>query len=250
MRRIFIVGLMVHSLTGFTQTNIEKTIPAQQGQRLSMDFTWPELIRVQTWVRSEVLIKGVVNINNGENDDAFELEITNGPDAIRVRSFLKDPDNIPRHIVIKKGDREYFFRASDRNDPEVQKFLEENDGSYTYMSNGIIKDIRLEVFVPVNMETEITSKFGLVEVSNFQAPLTVSSKFGGVDAAVPAAAVGELSARTHFGEILSNLDIAFDSGKENGDPGDRWTVVSAKPGKGPRYSFESKFGKVYLRKPR
>lgn len=115
------------------------------------------------------------------------------------------------------------------------------------MSHGIIKEISLEIFVPKGMETEVQSKFGLVEVKNFQAPLKVNSKFGGVDASIAERSTGELVARTEFGEILTNLDVKFDSDK-NFDDHDRWTIISAKPGSGPRYDFESKFGKVYLRK--
>jgi hypothetical protein len=56
--------------------------------------------------------------------------------------------------------------------------------------------------------------------------------------------VGELKAETNFGQIYTNLDIKL-SGSEFED---FHTVVSAKPGSGPRYSFESKYGNVYLRK--
>ena len=100
------------------------------------------------------------------------------------------------------------------------------------------------------MATVVESKFGLVEVKNFQAPLKVSSKFGGVDASIIERSTGELTAKTEFGEILTNLDVKFNSDKKIPDNHhhDRLTVVSAKPGTGPRYEFESKFGKVYLRK--
>jgi hypothetical protein len=193
------------------------------------------------------LIKGDVSINKGENDDAFELVVKQSGKVIDVSSILKDKENIPRRIVIKEGDTEYYFKAKDENDPEVQKFLEERGRSYNYMSHGIIKEITLEIFVPKGMETELASKFGLVEVKNFQAPLKVNSKFGGVDATIAERSTGELIARTEFGEILTNLDVKFNSDK-NFESHDRWTVISAKPGSGPRYDIESKFGKVYLRK--
>jgi hypothetical protein len=215
-----------------------------------MDFEFPELIKLQTWDKNEILIKGDVSINNGENDDAFELIVNQAGNKIEVSTNLKDKENIPHRIVIKKGDTEYFFKAKDTNDPEVQKFLEDNGRQYTYMSNGIIKEITLEIFVPKGMETIVESKFGLVEVKNFQAPLKVSSKFGGVDASITERSTGELTARTEFGEILTNLDVKFNTDKKIPDNHhhDRLTVISAKPGTGPTYEFESKFGKVYLRK--
>jgi hypothetical protein len=56
--------------------------------------------------------------------------------------------------------------------------------------------------------------------------------------------IGELNAETNYGQIYSNLDYKF-SGREEED---FHTLVSAKLGNGPSYSFESKYGNVYLRK--
>jgi len=247
MKTKLLIILLALSVSAFAQTKIEKRIPVSTGQTLHLDFEWPNLIKIQTWDQKDILIKGDVSINKGENDDAFELVVNQSGKVIDVSSILKDKENIPRRLVIKEGDTEYYFKAKDENDPEVQKFLEERGRSYTYMTQGIIKEITLDIFVPKGMETELASKFGLVEVKNFQAPLKVNSKFGGVDASIAERSTGELIARTEFGEILTNLDTKFNSDK-NLDNHDRWTIISAKPGSGPRYDFESKFGKVYLRK--
>lgn len=234
------------SLLSYSQTKIEKTIPAQQGQKLVLNFDYPEL-KLQTWDKNEVLIKGTVSINRGENDNAFELQVNSSAQEINVTSIIKDKENIPQRIVIKKGDTEYFFKAKDYNDPVVQKFLEENGREYSYMSNGIVKEINLEIFVPKNIETNVQAKYGMVEVKNFDAPLTIDARYGGVDATIVAAATGQITARSRYGEILTNLDIKFDQAR-NMDKHDSWTEISATPGKGPRYLIESKYGKVYLRK--
>lgn len=241
------IALLVLSFSASSQTKIEKSVPVQKGQKINLDFEFPELIKIQTWDNPNILIKGSVSINNGEYDNAFELQVSQDGKGVTITSLLRDKENIPRRIVIKKGGREYFFRAADSNDPEVQKFFEENGREYTYMSHGIIQKIELEIFVPAGMETNLEAKFGMVEVKNFSAPLKVTAQFGGVDASIAARTVGELTARTRFGEILTNLDLKFDSGQEVHHH-DHWTVVSVKPGSGPRYDFESKFGKVYLRK--
>lgn len=249
MKAKLILGLIVLSVTVFAQTKIEKVVPVQSGQKLALNFDYPELIKIQTWDRKEVLIKGTVSINKGENDEAFELVTQTNGNTITVSSVIKDMENLPKRIVIKKGDTEYVFRAKDYKDPEVKKFMDEHGGNYTYMSSGIIKEIQLEIFVPVGMETSVQAKYGLVEVLGFNAPLTVDAKYGGVDATINARATGELIARTHFGEILTNLDLAFDSEKDRDSNYNKWTQVSVKPGTGPRYMLESKYGKVYLRKP-
>lgn len=250
MNRAILPVLIVLCGAVFGQTKIEKSIPVQAGQKLVMTFDYPELIKVQTWDRKEILVRGDVSINKGENDNAFELTTQTSGNTVSISSSIRDMENLPRRIVIKKGDVEYVFKAANHKDPEVQKFLDEHGREYTYMSTGVIKEIKLEVFVPAGMETRIEAKYGLVEISSFNAPLVVDAKYGGIDATINSRATGELIARTHFGEILTNLDVTFDSGMlANSDYSPKWTEVSAKPGSGPKYSFESKYGKVYLRKP-
>ncbi len=56
--------------------------------------------------------------------------------------------------------------------------------------------------------------------------------------------VGDLKAEVNYGDIYTNFETKF-TGNEFGD---FHTVVSVKPGNGPRYTFESKYGNVYLRK--
>lgn len=248
MRNLIIAGLMICSGQGFAQTQVEKSVPVQSAQKLEMYFEDPRLIKVHTWDKKEVLVKGLVSINRGENDDAFELTTSHSNGVVTITSRLKDRDNIPRRTVIHKGDQEYYFQTGDPNDPVIQKFFNEQGREYTYMSNGILHDIMLEIFVPRGMESSVTTKFGLVEVTDFDAPLAVYSDFGGIDATVVAGRTGELIARTRFGEILTNLDTKFTPLSEGRDAG-HWTEVRTSPGKGPRYAFESKFGKVYLRKP-
>jgi hypothetical protein len=114
------------------------------------------------------------------------------------------------------------------------------------MSWGADMDIKLEIKVPRNVETRIESVYGMVEISNFAGPLTVEATYGGVDVAVAERSTGEIVAETNYGEIYSNLEVKF-SGEPNRNK-DFHTYVTAKPGSGPSYSFESKYGNVYLRK--
>jgi hypothetical protein len=247
-RQIIAPIFLLCSIVSFGQTKVEKTIPVKPGQKLLLDFDYPE-VKIQTWDKNEVLISGIVSINRGENDSAFDLQVNTDKD-ITVTSGLKDKENIPQRIVIKKGDTEYFFKAKDYNDPEIQKFLEENGREYTYMSNGIIRDIKLEIFVPKNMDTKITAKYGLVEVKGFNAPLTIDAKYGGVDATITPASTGTVTVRSRHGEILTNLDAKFDQQNcRSCTNNDRWTEITAKLGTGPSYMIESKYGTVYLRKP-
>ena len=244
---LVVLGMLTLVVGSPAQTPIEKSIPAQSGQKVSLEFEDPNLIVIHTWEKQEVKITGNVSINRGENDNAFALDVSYKDGTLRIKSTLKDKENIPHRIVIKKDDTEYYFKTSNESDPEIIKFKAEHGHQYSYMSHGITKDISLEVWVPAGTDTFIESKFGLIEVRDFRAPLKAISKFGGIDAAVAIGSVGELTAKTQFGEILTNLDVKFSDGRINQDG--HWTVVSAKTGSGPKYDFESKFGKVYLRRP-
>jgi hypothetical protein len=86
--------------------------------------------------------------------------------------------------------------------------------------------------------------YGIVEVRGFNGPLSVEATYGGVDVALLERTTGELKAETNYGQIYSNLDLKFTGSEFEAFH----TVISAKPGTGPRYNFESKYGNVYLRK--
>jgi hypothetical protein len=245
--KIKIVIFSILTSVAAAQTPVEKTIMVQPGQKLTLDFDNPE-IKLSTWDKKEITIKGTASINRGENDNAFELHASTVGQEIRITSVIKDKENLPRRIMIKKGETEYFFKAKDFKDPEVQKFLDENGREYAYMSSGVLVEVKLEIFVPKGMATSVLSKYGMVEVNNFDAPLIIDSKYGGVDATISSTTTGQLVARSRYGEILTNLGIQFD--QKSPDRNEKWTEISAKVGTGPRYEIEAKYGNVYLRKPK
>jgi hypothetical protein len=249
MKALFAIGILAYSLVVNGQTKIEKSYPVQGIQKVEMSFEYPELIQVHTWDKKEVLVRGSVSINRGEHDSAFELLSETKTNVLHLSSQIRDKNSIPRRTVIKKGDQEYYFKAGDISDPAIQKFLEENGHDYTYMSNGLIQDITLEIFIPKGMECRVDAKYGMVEITDFNAPLIVNAPHGGIDATISGASTGQLTARTKFGEILTNLDTKFQSARAENNH-DHWTEINANLGNGPRFDFESKFGKVYLRKPK
>jgi len=248
MKTLLLLCLSVLGLAAAAQTKIDRSITINSGQTLNLNLDYPE-VRIQTWDKPNVMITGTVSINRGENDQAFQLDVSQVGQEVRVASSLKDRESIPQRIVIKKDDREYYFKTKDYHDPEIQKFMKENGGEYSYMSNGIIQEIKLEIFVPRNTNTKVVCKYGLVEVLAFEGPLVVESKYGGVDATIQSQTAGQLTARTQYGEILTNLESKFDQTRSGGKSDKRWTEISANLGKGPSVTLESRYGNVYLRKP-
>src|SRR5262245_44935730 len=105
MKKLLIILLFFPVAVALAQSKIEKTIPIQAGQKLVLHFEDPE-IKLQTWDKNEVLIRGTASINRGENDSAFELQVTSDAQEVVVTAVIKDKENLPKRITIKKGDTE------------------------------------------------------------------------------------------------------------------------------------------------
>ncbi|MEI9917834.1 MAG: hypothetical protein WDO14_03410 [Bacteroidota bacterium] len=248
MKKLIVVALTVLSVATYAQTAVEKTFPVAGAKELVADFDHPN-VTIQTWDKNEVMIKGTVSINNGENDANFELQTSNTNGVLTIASNIKDKDNIPRHVVVHKADdQEVVFKAKSLDDPAVQKYLEENGRDYSYISNSLLIKIELTMYVPKNFKTTIDIKYGLIEFKTFDAPLKVVAKYSKVDATIPIN-IGGITARTKHGEILTNLDVKFDKAPYERERNNNWTEITAHPGKGQDYFIESTYGTVYLRKP-
>lgn len=229
-------------MSALAQTPVSKSIPLQNGEKVAMEFDYPELIKVSTWDKNEISIEGSVSINGGENDDAFVLESSKSGNLVQITSTIRDMKHLPQRITVVRDGQKIMFH----DEQEYRKYQSEHGMGYNSVSWGPDIDIQLEIKVPKNMETRIRSVYGMVEIRNFSGPLTVDATYGGVDAALAERTVGELTAETNYGQIYTNLDTRFTSEKLESRA--FYTFVSAKPGNGPPYNFESKYGNVYLRK--
>lgn len=234
--------ILLTLLTGvlLAQTPVNKTYPVTAGQKISFRFDYPELVKISTWNKNEISIVGSVSINQGESDDAFELLQSNSGNVIYIENKINNLKNLPKRITVNRGNEKLTFKSEE----DFRKYCKETGSDFNVKSWGVDMDILLEIKVPRNIETKLECVYGLAEVKNFSGPLSVEATYGGVDVSVQEKATGELTAETNYGQIYSNLDLKF-TGSEFKD---FHTVVSAKPGNGPKYSFESKYGNVYLRK--
>jgi hypothetical protein len=224
------------------QTAVDKTVPLQKGQSVLFHFDYPELVRVTTWDKNEVSVHASVSINGGLNDDAFELLSNTTGSTVTFRNQIKDMKNLPHHITIVDGGNKITFNTQ----ADFNKYKQENGRSaFGMVSNGVDMEIVIDVKVPRNTETRVESVYGMVEIKTFDGPLVVEATYGGVDASLQERSIGLVEAETNYGEIYTNFDTRFTggSGEKN-----FYLAVSAKPGTGPHYAFESKYGNVYLRK--
>jgi len=240
MKTILTSILLLVGASAFSQTPISKTITVQSGQKIRMKFDYPELIKVTTWNKNEISITGEVSINGGENDDAFSLDASTSGNDVSITGEIRNLKSLPHRVTIWHDGQKMSFKSK----AEYRKYAEEHGRNYESMNWGTDIDIFLEIKVPENMQTNILSTYGTIEIKNFNGPLSAESTYGGVDAALTEKLIGDLRVETGYGTFYTNFDFKF-SGDELGD---FHSVVNAKPGKGPSYSFESKYGNVYLRK--
>lgn len=238
---LFLVITLTFPHTEYAQTLLNRTIPLQKGQSVRMYFDYPKLIRVSTWEGSNIVVQGTVSINGGENDDAFVIDQTVEDNQVKISGRIRDIKRLPQRVTIVRDGQKVMLRDKE----ELRKYQQEHGQGYNQMSFGPDIDIVLDIKVPMGIETNIESVYGMVEIRSFAGPLAVESTYGGVDAALTERAVGEITAETNYGEIYTNLDIKFGSSPSDKD---FHTFVTAKPGTGPRYNLESKYGNVYLRK--
>jgi|APTNR8051073442_1049403.scaffolds.fasta_scaffold00047_136 hypothetical protein len=237
-----IVLILMSLVTGelVAQTPVNKSYPVAPGQRISMRFDYPELIKVSTWDKNEISITGTVSINGGESDDAFELLQSISGNTLAIENKIRNIKDLPQRITVTKGNEKIVFKSK----ADYKEYCEKYGKDFNMTSHGVDIDIVLEIKIPKNMETEIESVYGMVEINNFAGPLSVEATYGGVDAALQPSSMGELTAETGFGQIYSNLELKFTGTEFEAFH----TAISAKPGNGPKYNFESKYGNVYLRK--
>lgn len=223
------------------QTPVNKSYPVSAGQKISFHFDYPELVKISTWDKNEVSIEGFVSINGGESDDAFEISHSVSGNTLNIESRIRNLKDLPQRITVRRGAEKITFKTK----ADYRKYCDEHGKDFNMTNWGVDMEIVLEIKVPKSsLETKLESVYGMVEVKNFLGPLSVDATYGGVDVSVQEKSTGELIAETGYGQIYTNLDQKF-SGSEFED---FHTVVSIKPGTGPRYNFESKYGNVYLRK--
>lgn len=242
---------MLISISGslFAQKNLNKSIDANDTRTIHMDFKYPETIKISSWDKPEVQITGHVMINNGENDEAFTINYEKESTDLYISSEIKGLDELPKRIMIRKDGENYYFPTDDYNDPKVQQFLKENGDNHQYQMHGVIKEITLDILVPRNTELKVVAKYGLVELKDITAPVEVDAKYGGIDLSISPTLSRNVTARTKFGEIYSDLDFKVDKELSEGGEYFKWTTVAAQlNGGGTKCLLTSKFGNVYIRK--
>ncbi|MEP2772793.1 MAG: hypothetical protein ABJH05_11630 [Fulvivirga sp.] len=249
MKNSLVIILCLLSVSSFSQKQINVSQSTAGVKSVVMDFKYPELIVITTWDKDEIVISGKSNINNGENDEAFKLNIEKEGDQLTIRSEIENLEDLPKRIMIKRNGEKYYFDTDDFHDPKIKAFLEEKGGGHQYQMHGVIKEITLEIKVPKTIFLDVRAKYGLVEIKNVLNALVVDAKYGGIDISLQTNSPRDIVAKTKHGEMFSDLDMQINPKESEHNQYYKWTSISAKlSGGGPKCSLESKYGNIYIRK--
>ena len=236
----FFIFINVSAQTSLLETNYVKN-----NQKVNIEINDANLINVSGWNESYISIKALIQINNGENDESYKIETQNKSGEVYIEGFIQDKDQLPRIIQIKKGDQIYSFNTDDLSSPEIQKFYDEQgkDG-IQWTSHGVMWDIQYEISVPQHIQLSINSKFGLIDIENFNGSIQANSKHGGVDLAVNSSRKMDFNLKSDWGEILTDLNLNFNKTEFK-----KWTEITCdlNGGGGTMAILESKHGNIYLR---
>lgn len=245
-----LTGLLIMIASAiYAQTEIRQEFDISGVKEINMNFKFPEFVKVRSWDGDKVLITGSAMVNLGKNDKNFVINGDKQSESLYITSEIRDIDQIPIRLWARGANGTvHFFNAKDWNSPEVQQYIEENP-DHRSISNGVIKQIKLEILVPRNVALNINCKFGLLEIQDFDAPLNANSKFGGIDISFISGASGDLIAKSKFGEIYTNLEVDFNGRDGFSKEPNKWLVVQSRlNGGGKSFILESEHGDLFLRK--
>jgi hypothetical protein len=252
MKTIFACVACILTIGAAAQSTVNRSYPVKAGQQIEISFDFPN-VKVSTWDRNEVSIVAHVSINEGENDNAFELEDKSTNAMVNIKSRIQNIDKLPhRYTVTGRDGKKTIFKTKE----DYKTFRNENKIDYSTISEGPEIDISIEIKVPANTPTYIKSEFGRIEAvfdNNFlKVPLTLVSTFGRVDVSVPAAVKANVNMKTSHGEILASKGLAIDIervlAKDDLISFNNKDIKGKLNGGGTELSLRSDFGKIYLRK--
>ncbi len=242
-----LIGLCLFTLSGFSQEEvITKSFPVKKSAKIALTFKYPELVQIKTWDKDEVQIKSTLYINEGKDNDSFQLTTRESKGALEVKSNIEG-------ISKFKNTSYYIGRDSDDDNTEGDVIISKN-GSTTTIGrrgggryNGVRISVILEVMVPKNTDLYVNAQYGMVEVIDLPRNISVEAKYGGADISLAESTVESLWAATSWGQIYANLSQKMNIGG-NDMPGKEMTARISDGGGNKSVKVDSEFGNVFLRK--
>jgi hypothetical protein len=204
------------------QKEVQKTVVYARGEVIEMDFEKVQKITVKVWDQQQVQVKAFASINNGENDEAFQLQSEQVAGKVKLVSTIKDWETLPRkHYTNEFGE----FHT-------------------------VVLDISIEVMVPRNADSiSLTTREGAIDISGYEGSINAKSKNGSITIKLSEERVSVLLLQTKHGEIYTDFELQKAQAASMGNAQPKMNVVSFRyERKGATIALDTKNGNIYLRK--
>lgn len=210
------------------QEVVEKNIPLNANQKVTLNLKFAEEIKVENWDKDELLIKAEVDINDNTLNDAHTIDISNKGNTIHVETgFDKDK-----------------LKTSKMTDCDGESRHQNNfNGKNGY---SVCSKINYTIYLPSTTNLKVESVSGNILMTNRQGPVEAKSISGFVDLTTNSTQKADFYLKSISGEVYSDLDIKIMNRKENPVVG--YELKGKLNGGGEVVRLESISGDVYLRK--
>lgn len=210
---------------------VERSFAINQDDAVRLDLQFGETITVKSWDQNKVAFRAVIEINGGRLNDALQLDFDQSSGRVEIASDYNKEK-------LKEGRREDCPDNYSR-----YSWSDDDDGGHVVCSR-----IRYEISVPRQVDLEVESISGDIELVGLAGPIRAKSISGFVDLSWPSGNAVKIDLKTISGEAFSDLeDLQFDNKKEH-IPLVGYTLKGRIGTGGPRVSLESVSGNIYLRK--
>ena len=227
MKNVITLLLMVISIQCFSQAEVFEKSVALDGRRISIDADMATTINVFTWNKKQVQVKVTYELNDGELNDAVNIELDEQSNRIRLK--LDVDKKVIRNANISDCDRE--------------------NASYWGSRNGrrVCANISIEVFLPENTELDIETVLADVLMKGEFEELDIKTVTGDIDVTWPEQQGTEIELKTVTGNIFTDFD--FRNKRDRGLPviSSHEIITTYKGGEG-YLKLESVTSNIYLRK--
>ncbi|SHI99004.1 DUF4097 family beta strand repeat-containing protein [Aquimarina spongiae] len=185
----------------FAQKVIEKEINTS-ADRVKVEFKFADDINIKTWDKNQVYLKAEVQINGGQFDEYFDLEINNSSSVLDIKSSYGDL--FDKWKKEKKSKNNWGPCNNMDIDANYTLYLPK---SYKLTIKSISGSVASENY---RGELEVDIISGNIDIKNYNGTMDLKTISGDIDINI---AKSKLKAETISGMIYSDKDLNFDQGK-------------------------------------
>jgi len=239
MRALITTILTAVCLLAQSQTDIGEKFETNGIGSVSMEFDYPQWIKVESWRGKEVAIKGTAMINGGKDDREFVLRRSLSGDRLVLEGIIPELKKLQNPVTAIDGKDTLRFASK----KEFESYRLSSGRKFSTVNMGPDIRIRLHILVPENMPVNIVSKYGFVEIVGTPNLTEVNATYGGIEAFLDRKANRSLVLETNYGKIFADPRFQFQSIISE----DFHSKVRIQGSNGPETFLSSKYGNIYLK---